>query len=66
MVAKGATLADIKKKAAEINAKLGDKLEIPESEIEATVEACKALIRAGEDLGSGSALAADKLIAQAE
>lgn len=66
MVAKGADLEDVRQKAMDINKKLGDKLEIPDSELTATVEACRNLMLEGEDLSSGSALAADRMIAEAE
>jgi hypothetical protein len=125
MVAGGAGLDALRKKAADINRRLGDKFEIPDSELQArargwwrrvwgleagaalsllrfpllprahalfirpqlltkpsktlfartyppipnaqaTYDACMALLKAGEDLSSGSAVAADLVVAEAE
>lgn len=42
-----------RKKAAEVNKKLGDKFEISDSELASTVDACTSLLALGQDLDAG-------------
>lgn len=44
-----------RKKAADVNKKLGDKFEISETELMSTIEACNALLTEGQDLDTGEA-----------
>ncbi len=59
---------DIQRKCVEVNKKLGEKLDIPDTELLATYDACIKLISEGEDLsgGAGSASAADRILADEE
>jgi hypothetical protein len=45
--------AACRRKAAEVNKKLGEKFEISETELLGTVEACSALLAEGQDLDTG-------------
>ena len=58
----------MKRKCAEINKKLGEKLDIPESELLATIEACQNMIKEGQDLrgGAGSSSAGERIIMEHE
>jgi hypothetical protein len=42
-----------RRKAAEVNKKLGEKFEISETELLSTVEACSTLLAEGQDLDTG-------------
>jgi len=68
LVAKGATLAQAQAKAKEINAKLGSKLEISDTEVAQTYEACVGLLKEGLDIAgaSTSSSAADRILAEEE
>jgi hypothetical protein len=45
--------AACRRKASEVNKKLGEKFEISETELLSTVEACSALLAEGQDLDTG-------------
>lgn len=66
LVAKGATLADVEKQRVEINAKLGEKFEVTESEVVSTYDACKLLLEQGVDLSVGSTDAGMRVIVEGE
>ncbi|GFR46161.1 hypothetical protein Agub_g7689 [Astrephomene gubernaculifera] len=66
LVVKGATLDDIRKRCAAVNSRLGPKLEIADSEVVSTYEACRALLSEGVDLSAASSSAATASLAQME
>lgn len=66
LVAKGASLAEVKVKCKNVNTKLGSKFEISETELEGTYEACSKLLREGADISgvAGSSSAAERILAE--
>ncbi|KAG2487345.1 hypothetical protein HYH03_014060 [Edaphochlamys debaryana] len=66
MVARGATLDDIRKRCASLNGRLGSKLAIADSEVVSTYEACRTLLSEGVDLSAASSSAATGALAQME
>jgi len=68
LVARGASIDDVRKKAAEVNKKLGSKFEISDTELQSTLEACQKLLEEGSDISgaAGSASAADRILAEEE
>ncbi len=58
----------MKKKAKDVNSKLGSKFEISDTELEGTFEACVKLLSQGEDIAgtSGSSTAAQRILAEEE
>ncbi|GLI63674.1 hypothetical protein VaNZ11_006712 [Volvox africanus] len=66
MVAKGATIDDIRKRCSSINTRLGTKLAIADSELVSTYDACRMLLSEGVDLSAVSSSAATASLAQME
>ncbi|KAF8073094.1 FTSH5 [Scenedesmus sp. PABB004] len=68
LVARRTPVDAIRKKAAEVNKKLGDKFEISEAELLSTVDACTSLLAEGQDIdsGAGATQAAERILAQEE
>ncbi|KAG2434015.1 hypothetical protein HYH02_012475 [Chlamydomonas schloesseri] len=66
LVAKGASLDDVRKRAQPVNARLGAKLAIGDGEIQTTYEACRLLLSEGVDLSAASSTAASGALAQME
>ncbi|KAG2425174.1 hypothetical protein HXX76_013928 [Chlamydomonas incerta] len=66
LVAKGASLDDVRKRAQPINSRLGAKLAIGDGEIQSTYEACRLLLSEGVDLSAASSTAASGALAQME
>ncbi|GIL87770.1 hypothetical protein Vretifemale_15817 [Volvox reticuliferus] len=66
MVAKGATIDEIRSRCRSINSRLGSKLAIADSELVSTYDACRMLLSEGVDLSAVSSSAATASLAQME
>lgn len=66
MVARGAGLEAVKAKATALNVRLGPKMELMDSEVASTYEACKGLLGEGVDLSAAKTNAGSNLVAVME